>query len=88
MRTSARAWLCRWVERREPIAGRCVRRDVHCAVDSKSFAEEEGNVPWEIRAERRRISSRSSVGRGLDGFLESRSLGGETSTSFSAIWRR
>ena len=70
------------------MAGRCLSRELHCVEDSRSFAEEEEKLGWEIRAERRIINSRSSVGRGLDGFFGSRSLGGETSTSFNAVWRR
>jgi len=68
------------------MAGRCVLRDAHCVVDSKSFTEE-GKAESETRAERRRIKSRSSAGRVLDDFFESRSLGGETSTSFKEVWR-
>jgi hypothetical protein len=51
---------------RDPMVGRCVDKEAHCVVDSRSSAEAGERVGFERREERRRINSRSSVGRALD----------------------
>lgn len=62
IRARARAWVWRWVDIREPIWGRLEGRESHWGVASRSFCEE-GERGVEVRREeRRRISSRSSVG--------------------------
>jgi hypothetical protein len=66
IRASARAWVCRWVDTREPICGRWDGRESHWEVVSSSFCDE-GERGAEVRREERRsISSRSSVGSVAD----------------------
>lgn len=43
IRASAKAWVCRWVERREPSFGRWVGREVHCEVVVRSLVDEAGS---------------------------------------------
>ena len=64
MRARPRAWVWRCAERREAILGRLRGRESHCGVLSRRVASW-GDSGGEVRREeRRRMSSRSSVGRG------------------------
>jgi hypothetical protein len=63
IRARARACVCRWEERREPICGRWVGSEVHWEVASRSFWEDGERGAEVRREERRKTSSRSSVGR-------------------------
>jgi len=67
---------------RVPIVGRYVGRVAHWEVDSRSLTEDWGRLGLESRAERRRMSSMSSVGRGVDFEVE----GGERSRDLRAVW--
>lgn len=62
IRASARAWDWRWVDTREPIWGRWDGRESHWEVASSSFCDDGERGAQVRREERRRISSRSSVG--------------------------
>lgn len=62
IRASARAWVWRWVDIREPIWERLEGRESHWGVASRSFWDEGERGAEVRREERRRISSRSSVG--------------------------
>jgi hypothetical protein len=69
IRASTRAWVCRWVDTREPICGRWDGRESHWEVVSSSFCDE-GERGAEVRREERSsISSRSSVGSVADVFV-------------------
>lgn len=86
MRASARAWVWRYVEMRAPMVGRCVFNAAHWEVDSSSFMEDWGRFGAERRAERRRMSSISSVGRGVL-FVDFELMGGERSRDLRAVRR-
>ena len=69
IRASARAWVWRWVDIREPIWGRWEGRESHWEVASRSFWDEGERGAEVRREERRRISSRSSVGSVADALV-------------------
>ncbi len=66
IRASARAWVWKWVDIREPIWRRWEGRESHWEVASSSFWDEGERGAEVRREERRRISSRSSVGSVAD----------------------
>jgi hypothetical protein len=89
MRASASDWLCKYVEIRPPMAGRCACLSSHCVVDSKRVVAETG-CEEERRAERSRISCSSSGGRGVNkvGDFGVRVAGGARSSEVRAVLRR
>ena len=65
IRDSPNACVCRYVDIRAPMAGRCVGSAVHCSDASRISFEGAGREGVSRRAERRRISSTSSAGSAL-----------------------
>jgi hypothetical protein len=93
IRARPRAWVWRCVERREAILGRLRGRESHCGVLSRRVASCGERVGEVRREDRRRMSSKSSVGRGdFDGGFVFEVLvvevGGERSRLLRAVRRR
>lgn len=92
IRANAKAWFCRYVEMRAPIAESRSPIADQCIVDSNSSTEDCDRCGFDRREERRKIISIRFAGRefcwDLGAVLVEELAGGERSRELSAVQRR